>query len=79
MLVFTRKVSEKVLIGGSGAGQLYVKDGDRFVPVKPISVMVCDHQNGDRVKLGIEADRIVPVHRGEIHRKAEQNAGARCA
>lgn len=78
MLCLQRKTDEKIRIGGTGAGQLYVKDGDRFVPVDPITVMVLEHQQGDRVRLGIEAHRSVPVHRDEIFREIQrERSGAK--
>lgn len=48
MLVLTRKLNEKIMIGDS------------------IEVMIVE-MRPDRVRLGIKADRSVPVHRQEVH------------
>lgn len=53
MLVLTRKCRESVVIGG----------GNGFEHVMKITVL--DISNG-RVKLGFDADPVVPIHRSEI-------------
>jgi carbon storage regulator len=53
MLVLTRKSQESVVIGGS-------KGFQRILKVTVIDI------RGERVRLGIEADSDVPVHRFEV-------------
>lgn len=48
MLVLTRKLNQKIMIGDS------------------IEVMVVEIR-GDRVRLGIAADKSVPIHREEVY------------
>lgn len=59
MLVFSRKKNESVIIQSAHG---------------PIEVMITEVR-GDKVKLGIQADPTIPVHRKEvwlqIHRAAE--------
>jgi carbon storage regulator len=62
MLVLTRKLNEKIVIGDS------------------IEVMIVEIRP-DRVRLGIAADKSVPVHREEVYRaiQAEQELTAAAA
>ena len=55
MLVLSRKMDEKIIIGDS------------------ITITVVDIR-GDKIRLGIEAPRDIPVHREEVYRaiKREQ-------
>lgn len=50
MLVLSRRIGESIIIG----------DGDNEVRVTVLSVM------GNQVRLGIGADKSIPVHREEI-------------
>lgn len=60
MLVFARRSHESIVIGGGNGFERLLK------------VMVIDVRNGT-VKLGIDVDLDVPVHRGETW---ERNGGA---
>ena len=53
MLVLSRKLHEKIMIGDD------------------IVIQVVDVR-GDKVRLGIEAPREIPVHREEVHERIEQ-------
>ena len=58
MLVLSRKKNEAILIGEIG---------------KPTVVVVTVVEiRGDKIRLGIDAPREVPVHRREIHEAIEQ-------
>jgi carbon storage regulator len=59
MLVLSRKRSECIIIG-EGANQ--------------VKIMVVSIQ-GDRVRLGIEADPSIPIHRLEVHRSIQRERG----
>jgi len=60
MLVFTRKNQESVVVGGGGGLERLLK----------VTVLEITH---GRVKLGIEADVDIPVHRLEVwERKCAQ-------
>lgn len=63
MLVLSRHQDEALIVGG--LGELFRKEGERFVPVEPITVLVVETR-GDRVRIGIDADKRVSVHRGEV-------------
>ena len=41
-----------------------------------ITVVVVDVR-GDRIRLGIEAPKEVPVHRGEVHRAMQETGGVK--
>lgn len=51
MLVLTRRTDETVVIGD---------------PARPIAVVKVVEIRGDRIRLGVVADRSVHVHRGEV-------------
>ena len=51
MLVLSRKTNESIVIG----------EGDKAITIVIVEV------RGDRVRLGIEAPREVPVHRTEVY------------
>lgn len=53
MLVLTRRNREAIVIGGSGG----------FARLLKVTVVEI---NGDRVKLGFEADGDIPIHRFEV-------------
>ncbi|MFN0054036.1 MAG: carbon storage regulator [Planctomycetales bacterium] len=53
MMVLTRKVQESVVVG----------EEDSFDGLLKITVLEI---HGNRVKLGIEADASIPIHRSEI-------------
>jgi carbon storage regulator len=56
MLVLSRKKNESVVVGGPGCiGQ-----------VLKITVLEI---NGDRVRLGFDADTAIPIHRSEVWEK----------
>lgn len=52
MLVLSRKKNESLVIGAPGPGQ--------------ITVVIVDIR-GDKVRMGIEAPKEVPVHRREVY------------
>ncbi len=52
MLVLSRKKGEKIVI---------------VLPDENITVEVIEIRSGDKVRLGIEAPRSIPVHRQEVH------------
>ncbi len=58
MLVLSRKLGERVLVG------------------EDIEVVVLEVE-GDRVKLGFDAPRYVPICRAEIHRELADGLAAR--
>jgi carbon storage regulator len=60
MLVLTRKSQESVVIGGSNGFE-------RILKVTVIAI------RGERVRLGIEADADVPVHRLEVWERIRAN------
>ena len=53
MLVLSRKTEESVVVG----------DHERFEPMLKVTVL---EVNGERVRLGFEANEDVPVHRWEV-------------
>ena len=55
MLVLSRKLGEKIFIG----------EGPNAVEVTIVAI------DGNKVRLGIVADREIPVHRGEIYDKVQ--------
>jgi carbon storage regulator len=60
MLVLSRKNRESVVVGGS----------DGFDRVLKVTVLkIC----GDKVRLGFEVDREVPVHRSEVWERIQAN------
>jgi carbon storage regulator len=62
MLVLSRKNRESVVVGGS----------DGFDRVLKVTVLkIC----GDKVRLGFEVDRDVPVHRSEVWERIRPNGG----
>ncbi len=63
MLVLTRKSQESVVVGGSESGE----------PV--VTVTVLDIR-GDKVRLGFEGSRAVPVHRLEVWERIRRGNGA---
>lgn len=60
MLVLSRKREEKILIG----------DGDCIITLTVIDI------RGDKVRIGVEAPRDIPVHREEVY-EAIKRAGMR--
>lgn len=56
MLVLTRKIHESVVVGGSDLFQ-------RILKVKVLEI------KGEKVKLGFEVDRDIPVHRLEVYER----------
>lgn len=56
MLILTRRVGEKLIIDL----------GDRIVEVVPLGI------KGNQVKIGIEADKDIGVHREEIYQRIQQ-------
>lgn len=60
MLVLSRKLREAVVVGRS--------DGNEHL----LKVIVLEIRNG-HVKLGFEVDSEVPVHRGEIWERIQNN------
>lgn len=57
MLVLSRKLGEKIFIG----------EGPNLVEVTIVSI------EGNKVRVGVVADRKVPVHRGEIYEKIQES------
>jgi carbon storage regulator len=53
MLVLSRRQEESIIIG----------DGDSQVTVKVIVIQ------GDKVRLGIEAPKNIPIHRSEVYKR----------
>lgn len=89
MLILTRKRSEKIVIDplalarqsavqAIGQVRKHLETGgslDDFEPTitaSPITVVVAEI-HGDKAKLGIEADKIVPVHRKEVYDLIQKN------
>lgn len=58
MLVLSRKLDERIIIGEDGPGQVVV------------TVVRID---GDTIRIGIDADKSIPVHREEIYRSIKMN------
>jgi carbon storage regulator len=56
VLILTRRVGEKLIIDL----------GDRIVEVVPLGI------KGNQVKIGIEADKDIGVHREEIYQRIQQ-------
>ena len=54
-----RKLDEKIVIGGAGT------------PLPLVTVTVVEIAGENRVRLGIEAPRDVPVHRQEVYDRIE--------
>lgn len=59
MLVVTRREGEKIVIGD---------------PANPVAVVEVVSVWGERVRVGVEADRSIPVHREETARKIKAKA-----
>lgn len=53
MLVLSRRQEESIVIG----------DGDSQVTVKVVAIQ------GDKVRLGIEAPKNIPIHRSEVYER----------
>ncbi len=53
MLILTRKIDEKIMIGDD------------------IEIMIVG-QEGDQVKIGIEAPRDIPIHRHEVYEEIKK-------
>lgn len=62
MLVLSRKRQESVVVGGA----------DGFEHLLKITVLAI---NGGRVRLGLEIDPDIPIHRGEVWTKIHENSG----
>ncbi len=60
MLVLSRKQLESVVVGGSNGF-------DRMLKVTVLGIQ------GERVRLGFEVDRDVPVHRSEVWERIRAN------
>lgn len=60
MLVLSRKVGEQIVIPLAG---------DRLVEITVVEI------RGDKVRLGIDAPREIPVHRREVYRALQQAEG----
>ncbi len=56
MLVLTRKKEEKIIIG----------DGITIITITVVAI------NGDKVRIGIEAPKEIPVHRREVYDAIKQ-------
>jgi carbon storage regulator CsrA len=63
MLVLTRKSMESVVVGGSGRFERMLK------------IRVLEIKKGS-VRLGVEADAAVPVHRSEVWERIRKSNGA---
>lgn len=61
MLILTRRVGERILIGADGPDQIVVE-------VKGVK--------GADVRIGIEAPREVPVHREEVQERIRKETAA---
>ena len=51
------------------------KKNDRIVIAGNIVITVVEVR-GDKVRLGVEADRSIPVHREEVHKKIHMDEAA---
>ena len=60
MLVLSREKSQSIIIGL----------GDQEVEVTVVDI------RGDKVRLGIKADRSIPVNRKEIHEEKQKTIGS---
>lgn len=65
MLVLTRKVDERLVIGQKGHVQLGLKD-DRNIVITVVEV------RGGKVRIGIQAPREICVHREEVIQRINQ-------
>ena len=61
MLVLSRKKNESIIIG----------DGEDAVTVVIVEI------RGDKVRLGIEAPKEIPVHRREVYEAIKRNESSR--
>lgn len=61
MLVLSRKKNEKIVIGGHDC---------------KITLVVVEIR-GDKVRLGVEAPKDIPVHRGEVEEAIRKSGGVR--
>ena len=65
MLVLSRKTEESVVVGGH-------RGHKRFEPMLKVTVLEI---NGERVSLGFEASKDVPVHRWEVWERIRGSVG----
>jgi carbon storage regulator CsrA len=62
MLVLSRKRNQSIIIGESGT----------WKHVGPIRIVIVEEGRG-KVRIGIDADKSLPVHRDEVHAAIERN------
>jgi carbon storage regulator len=59
MLVLSRKLDERIIIGEDGPGQI---------------VLTIVRIEDDTIRIGIDADKSIPVHREEVYKLIKRNA-----